>query len=80
MGSSPQRQVPRRQSTLPLLPFCSSLPGAADLPVPIVVSEGEGGLRGDNEDVRVPVADDVGLRQVSARQRHVHRVAVGQGG
>ncbi len=52
----------------------SGLPREADLPLQVIVSKGQSGVRGHPEGPRVPLASDASLRQLPPRQRHVHHV------
>ena len=61
-----------------MLPVRASVPGEADLPVPVALPEGQGRVHLDNGESWVSVALDARLRQVPLGQRHVHHLTVGQ--
>ena len=58
---SAEHQVPRGHAALPLLPLLPRLPGAAHLPLQVPLPGGEGGLRGEDAGLRLPLASHAGL-------------------
>ena len=65
-------------AAIPVLPVRASVPGEADLPVPVALPEGQGRVHLDDGESWLPVALDARLRQVPLGQRHVHHLTVGQ--
>ena len=56
-----QHQVSPGHAALPLLSLLPGLPGAAHLPLQVTLPGGEGGLRGEDAGLRLPLASHAGL-------------------